>query len=232
MNPPPPAPVPWLPLSAGLDSIPLFTAAVALWAFTVVAAIDGLYFHLMKYRLYRRPASRFEHLLHTWNAVLFVPLTALLFLIAPKGLLLWGALGLFGLTFLIEIADVLSEPKSRRDLGGLTGSEYLMHFLMAGLRVAMVAPLFLQPANGDWRLSATGFDARPLWFVLAGLYIVVPALGIAVLHVVLGRRGAVYLAAQAAAGGPADKAGEGPVVTPTTPTAPTPQSKDAAVAAE
>lgn len=158
--------------------------------FTAIAGVDGLYFHLYRYRLYRRPQSRREHRLHTINAFLFVPLVASLFVAAPRGLFLWLALLLFLASLAVEILDVLCEPDSRRDLGGLLPSEYLMHFLMSGLRVGAIVPLLVTPPVADWLPQSTTLGLRPLWLLLCGAYIAGPGIGIALLHLVLDRRGA------------------------------------------
>lgn len=183
--------LPLSPLSQIPANSPLsaYTAAICLVLFTAIAGIDGLYFHLYRYRLYKRPPSRYEHRLHTVNAVLFVPLVALLFCVTPSGIFLWLALGLFAITLIVEILDVVCEPKSRRDLGGLSGSEYLMHFLMAALRVGTVAPIFTATTSSDWQLAASGLAARPLWLFLLGAYIAGPGILIAALHLFLDHRG-------------------------------------------
>lgn len=173
----------WLPINSALDSVPLFTAAVCMVIFTTIAAVDGLYYHLYKYRLHERPQSRLEHQLHTANVVLFVPQVFLLFWMQPHGLWLWLALATFLCSLVVEFFDVLCEPASRRDLGGLTGLEYLLHFMMAGLRFGAVVPLFVTAPTADWLMSATALGPRPLWFLLVGVYIGVPAIGIAALHV-------------------------------------------------
>jgi hypothetical protein len=151
--------------------------------------VDGLYFHLHRYKLYLRPQSRYEHRLHTINAVLFVPLVGLLYCAAPHGLYLWLALALFLASLFVEVLDVLCEPASRRDLGGLIASEYLMHFLMSGLRFGAVIPLLVGVPASDWLIGSSAIGIRPLWQLLCGAYIGVPAAGIAVLHIVLDRRG-------------------------------------------
>jgi hypothetical protein len=162
-------------------------AAVCLVAFTLIASIDGLYFHLYRYRLYARPASRYEHRLHTINAVLFVPLTALLFCAQPLGLWRQLALALFIGSVVVEVLDVRCEEQSRRDLGGLTTTEYLMHFLMSGLRFGSVLPLLGSGALTQWLPAETALAARPLWLVLLGASLAVPAVLIAGLHVYLAR---------------------------------------------
>ncbi len=173
-----------------LPLIPALTAAVCLVLFTTIAGIDGLYFHLYRYKLHRRPLSRYEHRLHTINAVLFVPQVVLLFCCEPRGLFLWLAVLLFLVSLFVEVLDVLCESASRRDLGGLTRNEYLMHFLMSGLRFGAVLPLLVAAAPAAWLLHGSGLTLRPLWLLLTGAYIAGPGLGVAVLHVLLDVRGA------------------------------------------
>src|SRR5262245_9008086 len=115
--------------SAELPFVPALTATALLVVFTTLASIDGLYFHLYRYRLYARPESRYEHWLHTLQSVLFVPQVALLFIWAPRGAFLWLNLLIFLTALGGEVLDVLCEEASRKELGGLLRSEYLLHFL-------------------------------------------------------------------------------------------------------
>lgn len=179
--------------------LPAVVAAVCLLAFTTIAGIDGLYFHLYRYRLYERRDSLYEHQLHTINAFLFVPLVAVLFVLEPRGLLLWLGAALFVASLAVEILDVLCEEASRKSLGGLLRTEYLMHFLMSGLRFGAVLPILCAPTANTWLPAETALLFRPLWQLLCGAYIAGPALGIAILHLVLMRRGARQLARQAVA---------------------------------
>lgn len=178
-----------LPNLPTLGFLPAVVASVCLVLFTTIAGIDGLYFHLYRYRLYERRESLYEHKLHTINAFLFVPLVAVLYILEPRGLFLWlGALLFLG-SLAVEILDVLCEEASRRSLGGLIRSEYLMHFLMSGLRFGAVLPILCGPPASAWLPGETELLWRPLWQLLCGAYIGGPALGIAILHVVLMRRG-------------------------------------------
>lgn len=163
-------------------------AAACLVAFTAIASVDGLYFHLYRYRLYARPDSRYEHWLHTWNAVLYVPLTALLFCAEPLGLWRHLALLLFIASVVIEVLDVLCEERSRRTLGGLTSLEYLMHFLMSGLRFGSVVPILTGGPLQQWLPSQTALAGRPLGLALIGLCLAAPGVLIAALHVYLALR--------------------------------------------
>ncbi len=170
-----------------MNEVVYAATAALLLAFTGVAAADGLYLHLHRLRLHRLAACRREHRLHTANAVLFPPLTALLFCAAPRGLWLWLAAGLFAATFAVEIADVRCEYQSRAGLGGLSAHEYLLHFLMSALRTGAVVPLLVLPPAAAWSISQTGLDARPAWFAVLGACIAVPGLGTAALHLWLAR---------------------------------------------
>lgn len=166
----------------------LLCAALCLLLFTTIAGVDGLYFHLYRYRLYARPASRYEHKLHTVNAVLFVPQVVLLFCLQVGGLWLWLSLALFGITLAVEVTDVLCEEASRRDLGGLTRVEYLMHFLMAGLRFGWVMPLLFGRPGAAWSMAQTAIGWNSLWLIITGASIAIPAVAIAAIHVVLAVR--------------------------------------------
>jgi hypothetical protein len=94
-------------------------ATVVLITFAVLAGYDGVNLHLVRYRLWERPESRGEHLLHTARSVAF-PLIMLLLFTGRAGVLLWlGVVIVIGDTAL-GLLDVRVEPRSRRSLGGLS----------------------------------------------------------------------------------------------------------------
>jgi hypothetical protein len=63
-----------------------------------------------------------------------------------------------------------------------------MHFLMAGLRFGWVMPLLFGLPGVVWSPTQTEIGWRSLWMVLTGASIVLPAVVIAVVHVVLALR--------------------------------------------
>jgi len=158
--------------------------------FAVVAAGDSLYFHIWKYRLHNRVECAWEHLLHTANVCVFVPQIYLFFCVDAHGAWLVAAAALCAATLAIEVADVLSEHQSRRFIGGLTPVEYLLHFLMAGLRMGFVIAFFGGRSLDDF--AGPAVLGEPLWYVRAvGLCLLAPGLVIAAVHLVLvvtGRR--------------------------------------------
>lgn len=129
-------------------------ATLFLILFGAVAAVDGLYLHLWKYRLYARPESRREHKLHTAQGALFVPVVFFLFYQDFGGWALWAGVLFLAVEQVVEILDVLDERDSRASLGGLSSAEYAAHVVAITARTAAVAlALAAKP------LSAWGLDA-------------------------------------------------------------------------
>jgi hypothetical protein len=171
----------------------LVASLTLLTIFTTIASVDGFYFHIYRYRLYARPESRYEHVLHTWNAVLFPLTIAPVFLAETTGAALWSAVFFNVLTLGIEAADVLCERASRASLGGLTPAEYLMHFGMSGLRwgyvvlalAAKPAEAWSAPSSWTWLVPSPAHLA-----VFVPWCVAVVGVPVAVLHVLLARDGA------------------------------------------
>jgi len=141
-------------------------AFILLVPFVILAAVDGLYFHLWRLRLHARPGSRREHALHTARAVLFVPALVLLYSRNRGGLLLWAAAVVLLADTVLEIVDAFEEPSSRRALGGMAPVESALHVALVALRAASIAlllaakpvdawhpaaPLELAPGYGAWQ---------------------------------------------------------------------------------
>jgi hypothetical protein len=129
-------------------------ATVFLMLFGLIAAVDGLYLHLWKYRLYAQPDSLYEHKLHTAQGLLFIPIVFLLFYANFGGWALWAGIFFLVVETAIEVMDVLSERDSRAALGGLTPLEYALHALAIMFRTFAIAlALAVKPASA-WSLSS------------------------------------------------------------------------------
>ena len=113
----------------------LLAAVVLMSVFAMAALVDGVWFHLVAFRLFARPESRVEHLLHTVRAALFPVIIALLFL-KPN---LWAAVTVIAIDFAVELADEISERGSRANIGGLSTPEYVVHAIAIAARAAGVA---------------------------------------------------------------------------------------------
>jgi len=117
----------------------LFTASVVLWAVALpIGAIDGIYFHLWKFRLYAQPQSRLEHLAHAARAVLMVPTLWVAFFADIRsriGVLLM----LIGADLAVALWDVFLERRSRTSMGGMPHFEYFVHVAVTALHSAAEA---------------------------------------------------------------------------------------------
>ena len=162
----------------------LMTAAtVLLMLFGVVAAVDGLYLHLWKYRLYARPESRREHKLHTAQGILFIPVIFFLFYQDFGGWALWAGVLFLAAEQVVEILDVLDERDSRASLGGLSSTEYALHAVAITARTAAVALALAAKPLAAWSADAllvTGPGHE--WASSVGLQMVVGNLLVVGLH--------------------------------------------------
>ena len=172
---------------------------ILLFLFLGIAGVDGLYFHIYRYRLYRRRDSQREHLLHTLNSALLPLCAAPLVLADARGAWLWTAVGLNVAAFVVESIDVVSEKTSRRHLGGLTREEYWMHFTMSGLRWMHLGLAFaihpaahwFGPSTWEWLPVSTSHPMTGLaWGAVAA------SVPVAVAHAALAIRGRAVLRAE------------------------------------
>ena len=167
-----------------------FIAAIFLILFTCVASVDGIYFHLYKYRLFARKESLKEHYYHTINSFLFPITVVLLFVINSAGFLLWLSVLLTIVTLVVEFLDVFEEKSSRKNLGGLTSLEYSMHFAMSGIRATYTTlilahkPFLAWSLWGSWFL-VTAYEA--LFLKIIGLSVAILGVPVFILHYYLGR---------------------------------------------
>lgn len=129
-------------------------ATVFLMIFGIVAAVDGLYLHLWKYRLYARPESRYEHKLHTAQAFLFAPIVFFFFYRDFGGAALWAGVLFVALEQVVEIMDVLDEKDSRASLGGLSSTEYAAHVIAITTRTAAIALALAAKPLSAWSLNS------------------------------------------------------------------------------
>jgi hypothetical protein len=142
----------------------LVVSLIALVGAFMLGAIDGLYFHLQRYRLFAHPESRSEHALHTVRAFLLLPPLTLLYLAEPAGPYLWVAAACIAADQVALALDVRAEATSRRRFGGLSAAEYQIHIAANGLHsVALALALASRPAVA-WSLSASSLHCSTLPF--------------------------------------------------------------------
>ena len=147
----------------------LLVSVVPLSAAFLLGAVDGLYFHLRRYRLFAFPESRGEHILHTVRAFLVLPPLALLYLADAAGLCLWTAAAAIAVDQLMLALDLREEATSRRRFGGLEPAEYQIHVAANGLHgIALALALASRPTSA-WSLSACSLGASSLPLAIQAL---------------------------------------------------------------
>lgn len=139
--------------------------------FSVIGAFDGIYFHLIKYKLHENPDSRLEHIIHAIRSFLFSPIALLFFVIDSRGGLLWLAIGLVMVDLVLETIDVLVEKESRRKIGGISSAESAVHVLATGFKTASLAFVMGAKPMLAWSLTsvmAAKWSQQPTILVLVG----------------------------------------------------------------
>ncbi|MBX7221070.1 MAG: hypothetical protein K1Y36_14070 [Blastocatellia bacterium] len=132
----------------------MYPATVFLMLFGVVAAFDGLYLHLWKYRLHTRAESLVEHRWHTLRVFLFLPVVYGLFYRNSGGWALWLTVILVGIDFGVALLDVLEENQSRASLGGLSSTEYAIHVVTMTLHTVAISLALAARPLAAWSLTA------------------------------------------------------------------------------
>ncbi len=133
--------------------------------------------------------------MHALNVLFLVPIIALLFYVAPSGFYLWMALTIYLGGAAVELVDILCEPASRREFGGLVPTEAAMHFLMAVLPTAAFVPFFVVAPASAWSTTESTLGIRPQWFGLYGIGMLAMGIGVFIFHVVLDVQGGIAIAA-------------------------------------
>lgn len=131
----------------------IWPSTIVLILFSVVAAIDGSYYHLQQNRLHQWQESLFEHLLHTLRAFLMMPVLWLLYVNPARGLWLYLALTLVIIDMVVMVADTLIEYQSRAHLGGLSRGEYTVHLISNSLHMIAIALAFSSLPFAAWQIN-------------------------------------------------------------------------------
>lgn len=133
-----------------------------LMGIAMVGAIDVLYFHLYRHRLYARSDSLAENVTHLLRHLLFIALTLGLLNGAGKPFLI----GVLVVDVVNNVIDLSLERESRRSLDGLSPLESVLHGLASvGMGTVLLA-VVMGPAS--WSLSSMQ-HVRGLVTVVLGL---------------------------------------------------------------
>lgn len=135
-----------------MTNLPLILLAIA----APIGALDMLYFHLWKFRLFAAPDSRAETLTHIVRSVTVALLAWVLGHYRPEGAWFWIVGSLFALDGVNSLIDVAIERRSRAAWGGVPSVEAIIHTVGSTFLGAVAALYFI----GGW-------DGRSLPTVLS-----------------------------------------------------------------
>lgn len=153
-----------------------------------LGAIDILYFHVLKFKLYDRADSRLETVIHIMRGILFSAGAFILLNYKPAGAWFWITGLIFILDFVNSIADVAIENDSRRTLGGLPSLEYVIHTIGSTFAGAIAVSFFI--SGWEYRLLPTELITIPEgtysnMFILNGYGLIIGGIALAVLEISL-----------------------------------------------
>jgi hypothetical protein len=113
--------------------------SLLLLCFATLAVYDGLYLHIIKYRLHLHAESRSEHVTHTIRAILFPGMVYFLFLKQDCTISFYLGLTFLVIDIIVLAIDAYMEHDSREFMGGLPRWEYILHLFVNGFHFASVA---------------------------------------------------------------------------------------------
>lgn len=110
-----------------------------LCGFAMLGAIDVGYFHIYRFKLYRQPSSRGEHVTHLIRMVLFLAALIWVMFVDARGPFSLALPVILLADFVNSMVDVLLEPRSRVSMGGLPPGEYFIHMVTMFVSGAIMA---------------------------------------------------------------------------------------------
>jgi hypothetical protein len=122
--------------------------------YSSVGAVDVIYNHLYRYRLYAHASSFTEHISHTLLTLGLTLTVAMLVFVEMGRVGFTIFLVIQALALLNTLWDVSIEPASRAPLGGLPPQEYFLHTVIFLLHGAFVWAVV---ANADRLVHGPGF---------------------------------------------------------------------------
>lgn len=135
-----------------------------------LGAVDVVYFHLWKFRLYSLPSARAETVTHLFRGITFAAGAYLVATYRVSGAWFWLVGALFAFDFVNNVVDAALETRSRAELGGLPRTEYIVHIIGSTFAGAITIAFFIT----SWATHSepTGLSSNrgifPDWLILNG----------------------------------------------------------------
>ncbi len=154
---------------------------VLLLIMATVGALDGSYYHTYKFRLFEQPSSRVETVTHILRALTLAIGVWVLAHRIPVGGWYWAVVALFTFDLVVDIVDILIEPKSRKPLGGLPPLEYFIHMMAIALSGGAWATFVIAGWASRGQPSALLPFELPWWLLWYARVVAVGALAMGVM---------------------------------------------------
>ena len=139
----------------------IIAATVCLVVFGILAIVDGVYYHDIKYKLYQDKESILEHIYHTIRAVLFTIIMYSLFSRDLGGILLILGILAAGIDMFVLVLDVKEEGRSRNRYGGLSNGEYMNHVFANTFHFVSIALILAAKPAEAWTFKYSFELNRP-----------------------------------------------------------------------
>ena len=120
----------------------IIASTVCLVVFGILAIVDGVYYHDIKYKLYQDKESILDHIYHTVRAVMF-------------------PIGAVSIDFIMLIFDVKEEGRSRNRYGGLSNGEYMNHVFANTFHFVAIALILAAKPVEAWTFTHSFELTRP-----------------------------------------------------------------------
>lgn len=154
--------------------------------FSLLSFVDGVYIHLIYYRLHAHPDSRNEHLLHSLRALFFFLILLLLYYFEASGIWLWLGCLIILADYIVESLDMVAEKESRKNLGGLSSFEYWLHGTLVMVRSLSLGLWFSTFSFSRFNLDSSGVQLHLSGYSLMVVeQIMVSTLAVFGLHLLL-----------------------------------------------
>lgn len=162
----------------------MIATIVLLLAMATIGSIDGAYYHAYKFRLFAQPSARLETVTHVLRAL---SLAVGLWVLArgiPVGGWYWAIAALFAFDLVVDVVDVVIEPKSRAPLGGLPPLEYLIHMIAIALSGGAWATFAIAGWASRGQPAALVAFAAPWWLIAYARVVAAGALAMGLMDLI------------------------------------------------
>ena len=126
-----------------LEVKPMFVPLLLMMIVAPLGAIDLIYYHGFKFKLYDRKDSYLETVIHLIRGLLFSSGAFILLNYQPNGIWFWATGAIFVLDLANSIFDVSIEGRSRKTLGGIPTLEYIIHTIGSTFAGAITISYFI-----------------------------------------------------------------------------------------